>query len=78
MTGAPAIDDLRQFMSEAERTTQPPGPLAIMAADPANYGRACTYAALVRATLTIGVFRDLDKAEEWLTAQAKAMEQGGA
>jgi hypothetical protein len=50
----------------------------LLATDSAIYGRACTYAALVRATLTIGVFRDLDKAEEWLTAQAKAMEQGGA
>jgi hypothetical protein len=27
MTGEPAIDDLRQFMSEAERTTQPRGPI---------------------------------------------------
>ena len=78
MTGAPAIDDLRQFMSEAERTTQPPGPLAIMAADPANYGRACTYAALVRATLTVGVFRNVDEAEQWLTAQTQATEKGGA
>jgi hypothetical protein len=25
MTGEPAIDDLRQFMSEAARTTQPRG-----------------------------------------------------
>jgi hypothetical protein len=78
MTGEPAIDDLRQFMSEAERTTQPPGPVAILATDPFIYGRACTYASLVRAALRIGVLRDLDKAEEWLTAQAKAMEQGEA
>src|SRR6266852_4140104 len=67
MTGEPAIDDLRQFMSEAARTTQPRGPIAILATDPAIYRRACTYAALGRSTtLTIGVFRDLDKAEEWL------------
>jgi hypothetical protein len=78
MAGAPAIDDLRQFMSETERTTQPPGPLAILATDPAIYGRACTYAALVRATLTVGVFRNVDEAEQWLTAQAKPMEKGGA
>ena len=70
MTGAPAIDDLRQFMSEAQRTTQPPGPVAILATNPFIYGRACTYAALVRATLTIGVFRDLDKAEQWFTGRA--------
>jgi hypothetical protein len=75
MTGAPAIDDLRQFMSEAERTTQPPGPVAILATDPAIYSRACTYASLVRAALRIGVFRDPDEAEQWLTAQAG--EQGG-
>src|SRR6266852_4395457 len=63
MTGEPAIDDLRQFMSEAARTTQPRGPIAILATDPAIYRRACTYAALGRSTtLTIGVFRDLDKA----------------
>ena len=77
MTGEPAIDDLRQFMSEAERTTQPPGPVAILATHPAIYGRACTYASLVRAALRIGVFRDLDEAEQWLTAQAQAGEQGG-
>ena len=56
MTGEPAIDDLRQFMSEAERTTQPRGPIAILATDPIIYGRACTYAALTRATLTVEVF----------------------
>ena len=78
MTGEPSIADLRQFMSEAERTTQPPGPVAILATDPAIYGRACTYAALVRATLTVGVFRNVDEAEQWLTAQVKAMEKGGA
>jgi hypothetical protein len=78
MTGEPAIDDLRQFMSEAERTTQPRGPIAILATDPAIYGRACTYAALTRATLTIEVFRDWAEAEQWLTAQATAMEKGGA
>jgi hypothetical protein len=36
------------------------------------------YAALVRATLTVGVFRNVDEAEQWLTAQAKAIEKGGA
>jgi hypothetical protein len=77
MTGEPAVDDLRQFMSEADRTTQPRGPIAILATEPAIYGRACTYAALTRATLTIEVFRDLDNAERWLTAQAKAREKGG-
>ncbi len=75
MTGEPAIDDLRQFMSEAERTTQPPGPLALLATVPAIYGRACKYAALVRATLTVGVFRNVDEAEQWLTAQANAREK---
>jgi hypothetical protein len=34
------------------------------------YSRLCAYAALGRAMLTIAVFRDLDKAEEWLTTQA--------
>jgi hypothetical protein len=78
MTGEPSMADLRQFMSEAARTTRPRGPLAIVATDPFIYGRACLYSTLGRATLTIEVFRDLDKAEAWLTAQAKAMEQGGA
>ena len=76
MTGEPAIDDLRQFMSEAERATQPRGPIAILATDPVIYGRACTYAALTRATLTVEVFRNRDEAEWWLTAHAKAMEKG--
>jgi hypothetical protein len=67
-----------QFLSEAERTTQPRGPLAILATDAVIYGRACRYAALTRATLTVEVFRDLDKAEEWLTARGKATEKGEA
>jgi hypothetical protein len=71
MTGDPAIDDLRQFLSEAARATEPRGPVALLATDPVIYGRACTYAALTRSTLTIAVFRDRDNAEEWLTDQAK-------
>jgi hypothetical protein len=62
MTGESAIDDLRQFMSEAARTTQSRGPLAIVATDPVIYGRACTYATLSRATLTVEVFRNLNEA----------------
>jgi hypothetical protein len=65
LTGEPSIADLRQFMSEAARTNRPRGPLAILASDPVIYARACTYAALGSATLTVGVFRDLDKAEEY-------------
>jgi hypothetical protein len=49
MTGVPSVADLRQFMSEAARTTRPRGPLAILATDPVIYGRACTYATLGRA-----------------------------
>jgi hypothetical protein len=75
MTGVPSVADLGQFMSEAARTTRPRGPLAILATDPVIYGRACTYATLGRATLTIEVFRDLDKAEQWLTAQVRATEK---
>src|ERR1700687_5083597 len=72
MTGEPTIAELRQIMSEsvARRPgTGARGPVAILAIDPALYGRMCTYAALRRATLTIEVFRFLDKAEEWLTTQ---------
>ena len=36
------------------------------------------YATPGRAILTIEVFRNMDEAEAWPTAQAKAMEQGGA
>jgi hypothetical protein len=70
MKGEPAIDDLRQFLSEAARTTEPRGPVAILATDPAIYRRACTYATLGSGTLTVGVFRNLDDAEQWLTAHA--------
>jgi hypothetical protein len=72
MTGEPTIAELRQIMSESLAVRQPGtgarGAVAILATDPALYGRACTYAALRRATLTIEVFRDPDEAEEWLTA----------
>jgi hypothetical protein len=78
MTGEPAIDDLRQFLSEAARATEPRGPVALLATDPVIYRRACTYATLGSATLTVGVFRDLDEAEQWLTAQANARENGWA
>ena len=78
MTGEPAIDDLRQFLSEAARTTEPRGPVALLATDPVIYGRACTYAALTRSTLTIAVFRDRGEAEQWLTAQANVREKGEA
>jgi hypothetical protein len=57
MTGEPAIDDLRQFLSEAARATEPRGPVALLATDPVIYRRACTYATLGSATLTVGVFR---------------------
>ena len=50
MMGKPAIDDLRQFMSEAARTTQSQAPLAILATDPAIYRRGCMY----RGTRAIG------------------------
>jgi hypothetical protein len=49
-----------------------------VATDPMIYWRACTYAVLGRMmALVIEAFRDLDKAEEWLTARAKAIETGG-
>jgi hypothetical protein len=78
MTGAPSITDLRQFMSEAAQTTRPRGPIAIVATEPVIYGRACMYATLGRATLTIQVFRYLERAEEWLTAQSNTREKGEA
>ena len=72
MTGEPTIDELRQIMSQSaarQPGTGARGPVAILATDPALYGRMCTYAALRRATLTIEIFRYLDMAEEWLTTQ---------
>jgi hypothetical protein len=69
MKGAPTLADLRQFMSEAARTNRPRGPLAILATDPIIYARACTYAALTRATMTVEAFRDTASADQWLTAQ---------
>ena len=62
-------------MSEAAELRQgegPRGPVALLATARALYGRLCRYAALGRlTTLTIGVFRDLDEAEQWLTAQTE-------
>jgi hypothetical protein len=46
-----------------------------MATDSIIYGQTCIYATLGRATLTLEVFRELDNAEEWLTAEAR--QQGG-
>jgi hypothetical protein len=72
MTGQPTIADL-QLLSERARgySGQPPsGPVALLTVDPTLYERLSTYAALARSpALTIGVFRDWEKAEHWLTAQ---------
>jgi hypothetical protein len=73
MTGEPTVADLRRLLSEAAELRQGEGsrgPVALLATDPALYGRLCTYAALGRlTTLTIQVFRDLGDAERWLTTQ---------
>lgn len=69
MTGPPDIADIRQSLSQAAQVNRPRGPIAILATDPAIYDRACTFATLGRATLTVEVFRDLDQAEHWLTAK---------
>jgi hypothetical protein len=44
---------------------------ALLATEATLYGRLCTYAALGRSTLTIEVFRDVNEAEQWLTAKLK-------
>jgi hypothetical protein len=78
MTDEPTIADLRASMSYAAQTRRPRGPIAILATDPAVYGRACTYAALGRSTtLTIGVFRDRTEAEQWLTDTRKGERSDG-
>jgi hypothetical protein len=72
MTGEPTIAELRELISEAARRhlgQAPRGPVALLATDPTLYDRLCTYAALGRSTLTIGVFREREEAEHWLTAQ---------
>jgi hypothetical protein len=79
MAGRLTLAELRPILGRAsQRRGAARGPIAILAADPIVYDMACAYAALGRSTLTIEVFRDLDEAEQWLTAQAKAMEKGGA
>ena len=79
MTGEPTIVDLEQFMSATAQTARPRGPIALVATEPALYARACTYADMGRSTaLAIEAFHDPDEAEQWLTAQVKAMEKGGA
>jgi hypothetical protein len=53
-------------------------PIARVSTDPMIDWRACTYAVLRRkVALVIEAFRGLDKAEEWLTARAKATEKRG-
>ena len=72
MTGQPTMADLRPSMSQAAQTpTRPRGPIALVATDPAIYGRACTHASLGRATLTVEVFRNVDEAEQSLTVTLK-------
>ncbi len=75
LTGEPSIADLRQFMSEAAQTTRPRGPLAIVASDPIIYMRACTYATLGRATLTVEA-RGLGHHGQTTKVQAQGCEAG--
>jgi hypothetical protein len=77
MTGAPSLADLGQAMNQAAQTHRLRGPIAILATDPV-YGGARAYAALGHPTLTVQVFRDRDKADEWPTAQAKTTQAGEA
>jgi hypothetical protein len=72
MTGEPTIAELRELISEAAKRhlgQAPRGPVALLATDPTLYDRLCTYAALGRSTLRIGVFRERAEADHWLTAQ---------
>ncbi len=75
MTGEPTTADL-QLLSERARgyLGQPPlGPVALLTVDPTSYERLSD----VRGTrpidgpLTIGVFRDWEKAEQWLTTEMR-------
>jgi hypothetical protein len=40
MTGEPSSAEVQQFMSQAAQTKRPRGPIALVATDPAIYGRA--------------------------------------
>ena len=71
LTGAPTVEDLRQFM-KLDTQHRPHGPEAIVTNDPILYGLACTYAALAQ-TLRIEVFRDADEAVQWLAAQTNGV-----
>ena len=73
LTGTPTLADLRQFMRQDAQDHPGAGrrgPIAILATNPLVYGLACSYAALGRSKMTIRVFRDVEEADTWLTAQA--------
>ena len=72
LTGTPTLADLRQFIRQDAQDRPGAGtrgPVAILATNPFVYGLACSYAALGRSKMTIGVFRDVEEADAWLTAQ---------
>ena len=67
MTGQPTIEDMRLLRKEEVRATEGSrGPIAVVASDPDMYSVACTYAAIGRPQLSVGVFRDRKEAEAYL------------
>lgn len=70
MTGQPTLEEQRALMSRGVQAGRQRGPLAILVTDPEMYKKACAYAALGHAMLTIGVFRDAGEAEAWLAGQS--------
>ena len=75
VTEHPTLADLRELMDQASsrQGESPRGPVAILATDPVMYGVACTYAALGHAKLTVRVFRHVDEADLWLTAETSPL-----
>jgi hypothetical protein len=57
---------MAQATSHPEQTR---GPVALLITDPVLYASACTYAALGRSKMRVSVFRELEEADLWLSAE---------
>jgi hypothetical protein len=73
VVGYPTMEDLQRIVAQAasREGEGPRGAVALLANKPILYSRLCTYTALTRKTTrAVEVFRDVDEADKWLTANA--------
>jgi hypothetical protein len=63
--------DLMRHSAPSRQVAEARGPVAFLADDLPMYTSACRYAGLMRAQMTIEVFREWNEADAWLIAHTR-------